>query len=84
MEFFNKVKGYMYVLAGALGLTVAGLSHAAVDTDVASTTASIVTTLKENISGVITANIANIVIVGVLIFSITFVWKLAKRFMSGK
>lgn len=68
----------------ALGGTLASNAFAAVDADVASSTASIVTTLKENISGVITANIANIVIVGVLIFSITFIWRLAKRFMSGR
>jgi hypothetical protein len=38
--------------------------------------------MKENITGVITNNIAEIVIVGVIIFSIGFVWKLARRFMK--
>ncbi len=71
----------------ALSLTVAGgllagsTAFAAVDTDVAATTASVVDTMKENIVGVITANITNIVIVGVIIFSIGFVWRLARRFM---
>jgi hypothetical protein len=37
--------------------------------------------MKENVTGVITTNISNIVIVGVIIFSIGFVWKLARRFM---
>ena len=68
------------VLGGilALGSNV----FAAVDPDVASTTGTVVTTMKDNVTGVITANIANIVIVGVIIFSIGFVWKLARRFMK--
>ena len=57
-------------------------AFAAVDADVASTTASVVATMKENIIGVITANISDIVIVGVIIFSISFVYKLARRFMK--
>jgi hypothetical protein len=64
---------------------VSGLNaFAAVDADVASTTASVVSTMKENLTGVITANIANIVIVAVLVLSITFVWRLAKRFIGGR
>lgn len=68
------------VVAGSLAL---GSSvHAAVDPEVASSTSLVVTTLKDNVSGVISANISNIVIVGVIIFSIGFVWKLARRFMK--
>lgn len=68
------------VLGGVLAL---GSSvYAAVDPEVASSTNIVVTTMKENISGVISANISNIVIVGVIIFSIGFVWKLARRFMK--
>lgn len=71
----------------ALALTVGGLlassaAHAAVDPDVASTTQQLVSTMKENVTGVITTNISQIVIVGVIIFSLTFVWKLARRFMK--
>lgn len=68
-------------LALAGGLLNASSTFAAVDPDVASTTQTLVTTMKENVTGVITANISNIVIVGVIIFSLTFVWKLARRFM---
>lgn len=68
------------VLGGVLAL--GSSAFAAVDPDVASTTETLVTTMKENITGVITTNIANIVIVGVIIFSIGFVWKLARRFMK--
>lgn len=82
-NFASSKLAALAVVLGA-GLAFAKSSFAAVDADVASTTASIVTTLKENISGVITANIANIVIVGVLVFSILFIWRLAKRFMSGR
>jgi len=68
-------------LALATGLTLGAKALAVVDTDVAATTASVVDTMKENIVGVITANIVNIVIVGVIIFSFGFVWRLTRRFM---
>jgi len=69
-------------LAVAGGLLAGSSAFAAVDADVASTTSGVVTTMKENVVGVITANITNIVIVGVIIFSIGFVWRLARRFMK--
>lgn len=77
----TKAKVTAFALALAGGLLAGSSAFAAVDADVASTTASVVDTMKENIVGVITANIANIVIVGVIIFSIGFVWRLARRFM---
>ena len=64
------------------GLLASTAAHAAVDPDVASTTQQLVSTMKENVTGVITTNISQIVIVGVIIFSLTFVWKLARRFMK--
>lgn len=78
-DWFSSAK----VKLTALALSVAGALYgtntfAAVDADVASTTASVVNTMKENVIGVITANISNIVIVGVIIFSIGFVWRLGK------
>jgi len=80
-------KGKTAMIAFTLALVGGVLSFgssafAAVDPAVASTTGMVVDTMKENIIGVITANIANIVIVGVIIFSIGFVWKLARRFMK--
>ena len=79
----SKAKISIFSLAVAGGVMAFGSSvFAAVDSDVASTTAIVVDTMKENVIGVITANIANIVIVGVIIFSIGFVWKLARRFMK--
>ena len=77
----SKAKLTAFSLAVAGELLVASNAFAAVDADVASTTASVVDTMKENVIGVITTNIANIVIVGVIIFSIGFVWRLARRFM---
>ena len=74
-----KVAAVALTLGGLLASTAA---HAAVDPDVASTTQTLVTTMKENVTCVITTNIANIVIVGVIIFSLTFVWRLSKRFMK--
>ena len=73
-----KVAAVALTLGGLLASTAA---HAAVDPDVASTTQTLVSTMKENVTGAITANIANIVIVGVIIFSLTFIWRLSKRFM---
>lgn len=78
----GKAKIAFLSLAVAGGIMALGSNAlAAVDPDVSSTTATLVTTMKENITGVITTNIANIVIVGVIIFSIGFVWRLARRFM---
>lgn len=78
----NKAKITAFSLAVAGGLLAGSNVFAAVDEDVASTTGMVVDTMKENVIGVITANIANIVIVGVIIFSIGFVWKLSRRFMK--
>lgn len=85
-SFLSKAQVKMVALFVAIGAgLVSGLNaFAAVDSDVASTTASVVSTMKENLTGVITANIANIVIVAVLVLSITFVWRLAKRFIGGR
>ena len=77
----SKAKLTALTLAIGCGLVVGSNAFAVVDTDVASTTASVVDTMKENVVGVITANISNIVIVGVIIFSIGFVWRLTRRFM---
>ena len=77
----SKAKLTALSLAIAGGVLVGSNAFAAVDADVASTTASMVGTLKENITGVITTNISDIVIVGVIIFSIGFVWRLARRLM---
>lgn len=78
----SKTNTMAFALAVISGVFAASNVFAAVDPDVASTTASMVATLKENIVGVITANISEIVIVGVIIFSIGFIWKLARRFMK--
>lgn len=85
----NKAKSFIAgskVKLTALTLAIGGIlagsnAYAAVDPDVASTTATLVNTMKENVIGVITTNISNIVIVGVIIFSLGFVWRLSRRFM---
>jgi len=78
----SKAKLTALSLAVAGGVLAAGNAFAAVDPDVASTTQTMVSTMKENVTGVITTNIAQIVIVGVIIFSLTFVWRLARKFMK--
>jgi len=82
-RFFTSGKAKVLAVAFALagGLLIGSSVFAAVDPDVTATTATVVDTMKENVTGAITANIANIVIVGVIIFSITFIWRLARRFM---
>jgi len=55
---------------------------AAMDPAVASTTQTMVVTMKDNVVGVISTNISDIVIVGVIIFSLGFVWRLSKKFMK--
>ena len=76
-----KIVSLSLAVAGGV-LALGSNAFAAVDPDVASTTETIVVTMKDNITGVITANIGQIVIVGVIILSIGFVWKLGKRFMK--
>ena len=78
----TKAKLTALSLAVAGGVLAAGNAFAAVDPDVASTTQQMVSTMKENVTGVITTNISQIVIVGVIIFSLTFVWRLARKFMK--
>ena len=75
-----KIAAIALVVAG--GLLSASNAFAAVDPDVASTTQQVVGTMKENVTGVITTNINQIVIVGVIIFSLSFIWRLARRFMK--
>jgi len=78
----SKAKLTALSLAVAGGVLAAGNAFAAVDPDVASTTQTMVSTMKENVTGVITTNISQIVIVGVIIFSLTFIWRLARKFMK--
>jgi ABC-type lipopolysaccharide export system ATPase subunit len=83
---FKNIKTKILSIAAIIGAGALALgSHvfAAVDPDVASTSQSVVTTLKDNITGVLIANLPNIVIVGVMLFSIGFVWRLARHFMGG-
>lgn len=77
----NRVKIAALATTIAGGVLGASVAFAAVDPDVASTTQQLVSTMKENVTGVITTNINQIVVVGVIIFSLTFVWRLARRFM---
>jgi hypothetical protein len=76
-----KVASISFAVLGGI-LALGSNAFAAVDPDVASTTETVVVTMKDNITGVITANISQIVIVGVIILSIGFIWRLGKRFMK--
>lgn len=68
-----------------VGLGIVGYgaaTHAAVDAELASTTATMTTTIKENLLGVLNANLPSIVIVGVSVLGIFFIWKLFRRFIG--
>lgn len=56
--------------------------HAAVDADLASTTATMTQTIKDNLLGVLMTNLPSIVIVGVSVLGIFFIWKLFRRFIG--
>lgn len=83
-SLFSRNEAKVATIATAVvgGVLAASNAFAAVDPDVASTTQAMVSTMKENVTGVITTNISQIVIVGVIIFSLTFIWRLARRFMK--
>lgn len=68
-----------------VGLGIVGYgaaTHAAVDADLASTTATMTQTIKDNLLGVLMANLPSIVIVGVSVLGIFFIWKLFRRFIG--
>jgi len=78
------MKALLYSLAVALGLSVGSTAYMAADPAIVSTTENVVLTIKDNVLGVIDANIANLIIVGVTILMIFFVWRFAKKFMGGR
>ncbi|PIT87250.1 MAG: hypothetical protein COU31_04105 [Candidatus Magasanikbacteria bacterium CG10_big_fil_rev_8_21_14_0_10_40_10] len=80
--FKAKIKAMIVSVLGAIGALIGSNAFAAMDPEVASTTQQMVFTMKDNVVGVISTNISNIVIVGVIIFSLGFVWRLSKRFMK--
>jgi len=75
----KKIKIGLTALLGtvALGATNA---FAAMDPDIASTTNGMATTVKDNLMGVLIANLPTIVIVGVAVLAIGFIWRLFRRF----
>jgi len=77
-----KVKAMIVSVLATIGALVGSSAMAAMDPAVASTTQTMVVTMKHNVVGVISTNISNIVIVGVIIFSLGVVWRLSKKFMK--
>jgi len=69
-------------LASVGGLLLGSSAFAAADTDVLTAASSTIDTLKENILGVITANIGNIAIVASAIIGIFVVYKLLRRMVG--
>ena len=80
-NLFAKIAG----LTAGLGARAFGLlSHAAVDTDIASSTGALVTSVSDNVKGVILTNLPTIGLIAVMIFTILFVWRFAKKFIGGR
>ena len=79
MNFIKKIKVGLMALLGIIGLSAAN-AYAAVDADIASTTNGMATTVKENLMGVLITNLPTIVIVGVAVLAIGFIWRLFRRF----
>lgn len=77
----TKLKLAVASAVGTVGLMATSV-FAAVDTDIASTTGAMTSTIKENLMGVLTTNLPTIVIVGVAVLSIFFIWKLFRRFIG--
>lgn len=81
----KNLKSKLVVASSVLSsLLLGSIALAAVDPDVASTTNLMTTTWKENLFGVIGNNILNLVYVGILIVGILLVYRLGKRFLSGR
>lgn len=66
--------------AGVLGF--ASTAFMAADADVASTTATLATSMKDNIVGVLTANIGTLAIAGLVIVGVFVIWKVGRRFVG--
>jgi hypothetical protein len=75
----KKIKVGLMALLGVIGFS-AGSAFAAMDADIASTTNGMATTVKDNLMGVLIANLPTIVIVGVAVLAIGFIWRLFRRF----
>ena len=57
---------------------------AEVDTDIATLASTTVDTFKENMIGILSSNISNIVIVGVAVLGVLILWRFARRFVGGR
>ncbi len=75
----KKTKIGLMALLGTVGMA-ATTAFAAVDPDIASTTSGMSTTVKDNLMGVLISNLPTIVIVGVAVLAIGFIWRLFRRF----
>jgi len=74
-----KVLGYsVFSLATVLGTAV--MAHAAADADILEAGSTTVSTLKENIFGLITNNIGTIAVIASLVFGIPMLFRWVRKF----
>ena len=83
MNFKNKMFAIGSAVVGGLSLFASNV-FAAADEDVLAAASTTALTIKENVVGAITENIATILVGGVLILVILVVWRFSKRFVSGR
>jgi len=76
------IKKIAYAFPTVVGLAMAGLSMAAADTEVLDVASTTVSTLKDNIMGVLTANIGTIAVVAAAIVGIMVIYRLLRRIVK--
>jgi len=76
------IKKIAYAFPTVAGLAMASLSMAAVDTEVLDVASTTVNTLKDNIMGVLTANIGTIAVVAAAIVGIMVIYRLLRRIVK--
>lgn len=80
---FKKIAYFAGAAVTAVGTLALGpFAHAAADSDVLTAASTTVSTLKDNIIGVITANIGTIAIVAAAIVGIMVVYRLLRRMVG--
>jgi hypothetical protein len=77
----KKVLGF---LAGLPALLVGGVALAAADAEIVSNSTAMVDSAKENIFGVITANIGTITLVFVGILAIFLIFRFVRKAVGGR
>lgn len=81
----DKIKKFGITISTILGSLVLGASaFAAADPEITNAASTTATTMKENVVSAVTTALPIVIVAGVLILSVLVVWRLGKRFVSGR